>query len=273
MQLTIVPLGGLGNRMRAVASAIQTAKETGCRLRIVWRATSDCNARWEDLFQPLRLAALGLGEGQATIDHGTWTDTPASRGNLWLTALLRRGSYDYQNSCYRPHADEHIATLLNKGRVFIATYYAFAEYSNELLQQIFVPTHQLAQQIDHTVSLFTPATVGIHIRRTDNRQAISESPLSAFRQRIDNALASGKADRLFLCTDDCAVRDHLTTLYGDRILCRRVKLNRNSTEAIQDAVVDLWCLSRTKHILGSYYSSFSDTAAELGHATLEVVRK
>lgn len=271
--LTLVPLGGLGNRMRAVASAIQVACETGCRIRIAWRATNDCNARWEDLFQPIDTAALGLSDGQLTIDDGTLADAPASRGNLWLPTLLRKGKYVYQNSCYRPHADEPVGALLNKGNVYIATYYAFADYSNEFLQQIFVPNTLLAQKIAQTIASFTPDTIGIHIRRTDNRQSITESPLTAFHKRMDQALANGEADRLFLCTDDLAVREHLVATYADRILCRRIKLRRDSTEAIQDAVVDLWCLSRTKLILGSYYSSFSDTAAELGRATLEVVRK
>jgi hypothetical protein len=42
------------------------------------------------------------------------------------------------------------------------------------------------------------------------------------------------------------------------------ELNRNSQQGITDAVVDMFCLSKTKYIYGSYWSSFSDIASVIG---------
>ncbi len=39
---------------------------------------------------------------------------------------------------------------------------------------------------------------------------------------------------------------------------------RDDPAAMEDAVVDLYALSRCRKIIGSYWSSFTDTAAELG---------
>ena len=49
------------------------------------------------------------------------------------------------------------------------------------------------------------------------------------------------------------------------------ELQRNTLTGMQDAVVDLWCLAATSLVVGSYYSSFSDTATELGGQPLEII--
>ena len=45
-------------------------------------------------------------------------------------------------------------------------------------------------------------------------------------------------------------------------------LQRDSQEGMNDAVIDLYCLSYCKKIIGSYWSSFSETAAALYGAEL-----
>lgn len=60
-------------------------------------------------------------------------------------------------------------------------------------------------------------------------------------------------------------------MYGKRILTNTPPLNRDSLEGMIGAVVDLWSLSRTKKIWGSYYSSYSEMAAILGNINLEII--
>ena len=49
------------------------------------------------------------------------------------------------------------------------------------------------------------------------------------------------------------------------------KLVRNKKIAIIQAVAELYLLSKTKMILGSYYSSFSELAAVIGDIKLEQI--
>jgi len=49
-QLTLVPEGGLGNRMYAVTSAIAFAKEHNVRLNIIWFKDKGMGAGFYDLF-------------------------------------------------------------------------------------------------------------------------------------------------------------------------------------------------------------------------------
>lgn len=265
--LTLVPVSGLGNRMRAMASAISLARQENISVRIVWQATKDCNARFGDLFKPLCFSPA------VNLDEGGFADTPATRYNLWMPRLLRVGRYSAQSSYYRPHADLPARELLQKGDVYLACAYSVAHYTPEILHKIFSPIPLLSEKIDKTVATFTPKTVGVHIRRTDNVQAINESTLPAFEEAMHEMLDANLADRFFLCSDDESVKEHMQSVFGNRIITRSVKVRRDETESIQDAVIDLWALSKTFHILGSYYSSFTDMAAELGQATLQVVHK
>jgi hypothetical protein len=50
-------------------------------------------------------------------------------------------------------------------------------------------------------------------------------------------------------------------------------LNRHSKEGILEAVLEIYSLSKTARIFGSYYSSYSEMAAKLGKIKLEVLKK
>ena len=48
--IVIQPRGGLGNRMRAVDSAIALAEKLDKKLNVIWLLNSECNCKFQDLF-------------------------------------------------------------------------------------------------------------------------------------------------------------------------------------------------------------------------------
>lgn len=52
--LLFVPVGGLANRMRAVASAYNLALHTGVSLSVVWFRDRAVNARFSNIFEPIK---------------------------------------------------------------------------------------------------------------------------------------------------------------------------------------------------------------------------
>ena len=57
--------------------------------------------------------------------------------------------------------------------------------------------------------------------------------------------------------------------FGDRVLFRTSgETTRTSKAGHTSALVDLYCLSRTRTMVGTRYSSFSYVAAELGNVPL-----
>ena len=264
-RITIVPVSGLGNRMRVVASAVKVAGDMNVPVRVVWQPAWDCRAGFDDLFQPLSFANVSLC-------RGNFMDTPATKDNLLLPMLLRKTCYQAEYRCFRPSETVSLQSLIGRGHSFyMDTCYALCNYSHEHLRKCFRLRPELERQVEDTVSGFSSRTLGVHIRRSDNKLAIKYSPLAAFRQRIDALLDSGEVEQLFLSTDDDRVRDFFRKTYGRLLMTRRVVLDRNALQGIRDAVIDLWCLSHTGRLLGSYYSSFSETAAELSDIPFEVI--
>jgi len=91
---------------------------------------------------------------------------------------------------------------------------------------------------------------------------------------MQEAIQSDKETRFFLATDSIEEENTLKDLFKGRIIVQSdKKLRRNDPLAIKDALVDMLCLSKTKKILGSYWSSFSDTAASIGKIEIMVITR
>ncbi|MCI0498062.1 MAG: hypothetical protein L0Y36_00070 [Planctomycetales bacterium] len=125
---------------------------------------------------------------------------------------------------------------------------------------------------DAHVNRFADPTIGVYIRRTDHDTVASYSPEQGFLDAMNAEISRDSQARFFLATDSPQIMSRFTALYGDRILWHAKDYGRNSPQGIQDALIDLLCLSRTKKIIGSYQSSFSETAAQLSDIPLQTIR-
>jgi len=137
---------------------------------------------------------------------------------------------------------------------------------------LFVPTREIQETIDSLTSHFTEHVIGVHIRRTDNVKSIQQNDVDDFLRCMDQRLEDFPNVMFYVATDDRAVKQTMINRYGNRIIFHPATLERTSLQGMKDAVVDLWCLSQTKEIIGSYHSSYSEIAAQLGGAKLTILR-
>ena len=57
----------------------------------------------------------------------------------------------------------------------------------------------------------------------------------------------------------------LRELFPGKIISNETRtLKRDSVDGMHDALLDLYCLSATDKLIGSYWSSFTDIAADMG---------
>ena len=77
---------------------------------------------------------------------------------------------------------------------------------------------------------------------------------------------------IYLATDSEEVKREMKERYGDRIFCSGKKADRGSLEGIREGITDMYTLARTQKIYGSYQSSFSDMAAQIGGTPLEILK-
>mgnify|MGYP003623221184 FL=1 len=126
---------------------------------------------------------------------------------------------------------------------------------------VFKPINTLSQKINEISSQFTKYTIGIHIRRTDHINAIGKSPTELFIEKMKNELNKNENTHFYLASDSIEEKQTLKNTFGDKLITSFDETHRDTKKGIQDSLIDLYALSRTSHIYGSYDSSFSQTAA------------
>jgi hypothetical protein len=135
------------------------------------------------------------------------------------------------------------------------------------------PSKDLSLIIDDKVSkMFKGRVLGVHVRRTDRWREARVSSNEAYFKMIDKV--KNDYDTIFLATDDPDVERQFSARYGDKLVhtgkpqvpkWSGFKTRKALVEFsfIQDAVIDIWMLSRCDSIIGSFKSSFSKVAARI----------
>lgn len=166
-----------------------------------------------------------------------------------------RRNFDFR--LLRKHADIHIATW----EAFYKTSSGFAD---------FIPVAPLQQMIQSYAGGFKNV-IGVHIRRTDNANSVEHSPTELFLQAMQDEVAADPAVGFFLATDDPDEEKNILKNFPDRITVhKKESLHREDPAAIRDALVDVYCLSRCRKIIGSYWSSFTEVAHLLRGAEMHL---
>ena len=158
------------------------------------------------------------------------------------------------------------------GCVYMASYTAFQPYDYAWISRLFVPVDEIMGEVENRCRNFSDAMIGVHIRRTDNLASIRQSPIELFYQKLDEKIKENGKVAIYLATDSEEVKREMKERYGDRIFCSGKKADRGSLEGIREGITDMYTLARTQKIYGSFQSSFSDMAAQIGGVPLEILK-
>jgi hypothetical protein len=265
--MTFIPVGGLANRMRSIHSAISLCENDA--LQIYWFKDQGLNCRFEHLFHPIPLPHVTLKE--ANFWNKVLYDRPR-RKNLYIPKLYQKLCFDarlYENKTKEGELD-YQQWKRNHNSVYLASYNQFYPPTKSL-KDLFIPIEPIQDKIENICSVYTMHTIGIHIRRGDHNVAIRKSPIELFIVAMEKEIEKEPLTNFYLATDSETEKAILIKKFGSRIITSKGAATRNTTEGIQDAVVDLYALSRTHKILGSFYSSFSEIAAQLGSCELQIL--
>jgi len=274
--ITLIPYGGLANRMKAIESVLHLIDNTSLQTTAIWFKDNGLNCRFDDLFCPIKTDRFKLREAAAS-DYLLY-DRPRKK-NAYLPAVFQQMQFDGRLR------DDEVTQLLYKQfdfrqwalshrKSYISACVLFYENHGSKLFDAFVPLPALQARIDLICESFTSHTVGIHIRRTDNVEAINGSPTELFVQRMREELQLYPETKFYVASDSRLEKNRMITAFGDRIIVLPdVDTSRNSVRGMQDALVELYVLSRTNKIFGSHKSSYSETAAQIGNIPYEKIFK
>lgn len=272
--IVLKPYAGLANRIRVIASAVALAKKLDFQLEVIWDANEELNCPFYDLFKPNKFFNVKetntsilnrkVEKGITKVYNTLGMNYPRGFDLVLLEkdiSLIKSQNYDFLK-------------LKSFNDVYINTCHVFyGHYSDNELDDFFFPIDPINSQVKDCQRIISNKTVGVHIRQTDHEVAILKSPLSLFITILKEEIKKDENTDFFVCTDDINTENKLKSIFGEKIKTKEKELSRNTKEGIQDALIDLICLSKTKYILGSYYSSFSEMAAYIGGVDLKIVAK
>lgn len=269
MKITLIPYAGLCNRMNVIASALAYQKNhPDVQLSIKWHRWFHCNCRFKDLFKPI---ALFAPKNVEELSEFNLKDVPGHRLNLNLPDHMRRYFYDIVFMPYNsPDEFEQMIKskryIMKKRDLNVYVYkencFCLDRWSGKFVD-IFQPQDDIQKRIDQIIAGWNGHVVGLHVRRTDNRMAIKNSPMGRYYQIIEDEIKKDSEVKFYLATDSEEVKDDLTYKYGSRIITIPLCLKRSSLQGMKDAVVDLYCLASTTRIYGSSASTYSLLAGKI----------
>ena len=252
--LIIQPIGGLCNRIRAINSARILSEKRGDKLTVIWFVNKELGCPFEEIFYPTdAFRVINI--------HSKWN----IKKLFYQGLAVFLGSF-VDNEWIRSNREEKSLTDASVKRLgvpftYIATeehFYPCHDYSP------FVPVGKVQRRIDALKEKLGKSSVGVHIRRTDNLPSIGKSSTESFISSMKEALAADPETVFYLATDDLTEEERLREEFPGKILSNQERnLSRDSIAGIQDAMVDLYCLASTNKIIGSYFSSFTDIAADM----------
>ncbi len=267
-QITLVPFGGLCNRMRAIASGIFLMRYYHCHIHILWNNSNGLKADFQDLFSPINMDDIHIDENKKWLYKIENTRDYLIR-YIPLHVMGNKIIFNFDR-----YTDGDIIPQIYPGKkenLMLISCCSMSEHYN--LKKLFVPQPDIQDKIDNITKNFTPNTIGVHIRRTDNIESIKRSPLEAFFTMLDCEIAKDPHVMFFLASDDAETKDILIKKYTEHVLTYNEEVSRNTCDGMKAAVADLYALSKTNKIIGSDFSSYSNIAAELGNIKIEFATK
>lgn len=271
-KLIINPIGGLANRMRAIASGVALADKLDIDREIVWTCNSDLRCRFELLFENSEL--LPHIRYISCAKDLLFYDIPRKK-NLYISSLTRKMHLDVLLSDYErlpeflDNNDSLVGELAGaRGNILIRSGLQFYDFDEELYRKLFVPRGEITEDSKRRVSFGNNRCIGLHIRRTDNDMSRKYSPLELFTDAVRREMAEDNSTQVYLASDDESVKNALHSEFGNRIICSEKPADRNTEEGIIEAFTEMVTLSMCDKIYGSYWSSFSEAAALIGNKQL-----
>lgn len=266
-KITFTPFGGLGNRMWAISAAIDVAHKSNSKLTIMWSRDRGLNCKFEDLFLPFDDETIVLKEC-SFVDSFLYEQP--HKANLFLSAVYHKLAFDkvmyHSEIVRRMHQGFDFSKWVQGKKVFMSSCFHFNRSILDGDFDMFIPQPEIQREIDSTLcNIGEGEFVGVHVRRTDNAQAIKNSPLRLY---IDRMAEEPSNTKFYVASDSDEVKKILCQRFPDRVYFQDRTARRDDVQGMKDAVKEMFILSRTRLLLGSTNSSFVITASKIGRVPL-----
>jgi len=249
---------GLCNRLRAFVGGALLADYYDLPHYYCWEPSVACPSKFDTLFS----------YSQALTIPAPLVHLLSSRDNIFWIA----DSYDKTNPLHYPGSSP--LSLFYEQLQHSMTAQEFLDRASAKMRSIQLLPH-LLDRVESYIATWPAKVIGVHIRRTDqiaNAQHCYQVSLNddGVLAAMRSALAADQSTHFFLAADNGNTVEEFRRIFGDAILASPVSYKVPDVGGaarhtdISDAVFDLYCLSRTERLFGTWMSTFSHYAVDLG---------
>lgn len=269
----IEPCAGLGNRLLGLASAYGVAKQLDRKLIVVWKREVGCDIRADELLD-LPVEVIEICENGYKREPIAQFKGDRMKKKLRQSVSRFLECDDMERIKNEEGYDALLEAIKAESSIYIKAFGPICEVNADSYSFL-KPSQHIEEKGAELFAKIDAHTIGVHVRRTDHTEAIANSPLELFINRMKDELAVDAEAKFFVATDDATVRQELRETFSQEQLIFNEKgiIDRDSKEGIEDAFVEMLALSRCKKILGSYNSTFSLLPSYIGNIPLEVVSR
>jgi hypothetical protein len=273
--------------MRALDSALALGRAASVPVKVVWKLNTELYCPLNELFEPI--------PGIESVDDRVETSMPLStvaiehsrkmakrlKPLVSFVKKMRQVRSAVRNSGSKVRFLERPDTLFYADKpdalVRLATEYDLVIDTHERFfrddedYRGFRPTAEIRKRVEG-YSLTEGNVIGVHIRRGDSKPSWIYSPTRSYIESMRSKCEADPSTRFFVASDSAEAEDVLEREFPGRIIRQPKKsYARDDPEGIKHAMVDLYCFASCRYFIGSYWSSFTDAAIEIGKMPCEIV--
>lgn len=276
---------GLGNRLRAYGSAAAHASATDRELIVVWQADAHIAANWTHLYDDSAHVVLSSFLPK-------WPDMKG--GASWDAAWGAFSFYNYMEMDGggavkgQPIPNDPTKSIYFKGAyVMEPTKPELSSWqaANEAIREL-KPVPAVMAAVDVHVAAGLTDRVGVHIRCKSLAADIADVPdadaeygitatatmqrwrsaanVNTFAAEMRELVAAKPSTKFYVATDTAAAAVALRADFPGAVDNQPRECDGRDAACVVHALVDLLCLARTRQLLGSNWSSFTEAAVRLG---------
>ncbi|GAB0498150.1 hypothetical protein MMPV_009491 [Pyropia vietnamensis] len=276
---------GLGNRLRAYGSAAAYAAATDRELIVVWQADAHIAANWTHLYEDSAHVVLSSFLPK-------WPDMKG--GASWDPAWGAFSFYNYMEMDGGGALKGQTIPTDPAKSIYFKGAYVMEPTSPELSTwqaandaiRALKPLPAVRAAVDVHVAAGLTDRVGVHIRCKSLAADIADVPdadaeygitatatmqrwrsaanVNAFAAEMRAMVAAKPSTKFYVATDTAAAAVALRADFPGAVDNQPRDCDGRDAACVVHALVDLLCLARTRELLGSNWSSFTEAAVRLG---------
>ncbi len=272
---------GLGNRLRALGSAMSFASSTGRELVIIWETDAHISAKFTDLFSSDLVVLPKMKVQWPFKDVARWD--PLWKSFEFINYMEMEGHGAKKDEMIQDKPSKH---MYFKSAYIMNTDLKLSSWDldNKNLRSL-QPVASVAERIAELEKMGLSSMVGVHIRdRTldrdiknvnfkseygDSASRIMEywrkkSSHKNFIKEMHRLLQENPSLKFYVATDTVKVINRLREEFDNRVTTTERDCDGRDGFCIRYALIDILALGKTKKLLGSNWSSFTEAAERIG---------